>query len=145
MSSSITLPVAKVAVVAGLVAAFPTVQVVRHHPGDLIQRETVFTGRAVGTSTIPVMRAGRKKRQEDYTFDVFFLVAKHEGEQDAEDRAYELLAGLETFLATNPTLGIDSTLVATLATFESETGFDPETNGWATILRAAVRVMTRLQ
>lgn len=119
--------------------------VTRHHPGDAMKREAVFSGRVRGRSTIPVMRAGRKKREEDYTVEVWIRVAKASTEADAEDRSFELLGELEDRLANDPGLGLgEPTLRATLDGWETETGFDPGTGGWETVLRADVGVANRL-
>lgn len=139
-----TAPVVKTRLLELLTAAATGVQVGRHHPGDALEPESIFTGRVRGNSEIPVARAGRKKREEEYTIEVWFVVAHATTQLDAELRAFELLGLLEDLLANDPTLGQDPTTRATLDGWETETSFDAGTGGHQTLLRADVGVACRL-
>lgn len=144
MPTTSTAPVVKTRLLELLAAAATGVQVERHHPGDALAHEAIFTGRVRGTSSIPVAKAGRKKREEEYTIEVWFVVAHATTELDAELRAFELLGLLEDALANDPTLAQDATTRATLDGWETETGVDPGTGGYQTLLRADVGVACRL-
>lgn len=107
-----TVAVVKAALVALLEArpGLAGVKVEYGHPGDSTEKELIYFGRAIGTQDINVMREGRKKRDEEYVLDAHIEVLVEGGtQQEADDRALELTAELETALADDPraTLGAD--------------------------------------
>lgn len=113
MASTSTLVTVKSAIVALLETALPDVQVSYHHPGEPeMQGECIFLGHAQAEKTIPVMRANRKKTDEDYTVQVIVEV-KGEGltQLAADTRCMELFAEVEDVFADDPNLGLGSTIL----------------------------------
>lgn len=101
-------------------AALPGVQVVYGFPGDALEREAIYTGKARVDSTIPSSKAGRKIREEVVTVDVVIAVQDPDGDyESAEARALVLLAAVEDVLANDVTLGsLDGVQWASLGSFE---------------------------
>lgn len=119
------------------------------HPGSYRVIDNIYMGRVLhARSTIPVMRAGRKKREEEYLVEVHFECFR--GGDDgsaAETQAFVLLATLEDMLANDPQIGLGSTeptLRLHLDGWELKTDFDLARDGWGCKLSATVQVETRL-
>lgn len=87
-------------------AGLTGVQVAYEYPSTNITGEDIWLGNAESDNRIPVMRAGTKKVDEDYTLTVFAQVLKTQGEgQEAADlRASALLAEVQQCLAETPQL-----------------------------------------
>ncbi|MGH3834189.1 MAG: hypothetical protein ACREX8_14250 [Gammaproteobacteria bacterium] len=108
MSTGTSLIAFKQALQTALTArpALAGVQVAYEFPTTNITGEDIWLDRAESDSTYPVMRAGTKKVDEDYTVIVMIQVLKTQGEgQEAADlRAAALLAELQQCIAENPQL-----------------------------------------
>lgn len=115
-------------------------------PGDATEQEAIWLGDSRGAGTYPVMRAGRKPRDELYTFDVFLQVLTPDAlDETSELRALELLAELEDVVADDPGLGLGGThptLVARVASWASTNGLLE--SGWGTVIKADIEVKSRL-
>lgn len=147
MASRSTVPTVRSAllVALGARAALAAVQVSYSHPGQAIEPESVYLGAARGSDEIPVIRAGRKKRQESYTLDVFFdVVADGPTGQEASERAWTLFGELEDLLADDPSLGQPAPLWAVLGDWSETLFFDDARQGFGSLLRAAVQIEARL-
>lgn len=90
-----------------IAAQLPAVQVKYGQPAAIEKaRECVWIGDTEGTHTVPVLTAGRKRREEDYTITVFVEVVKDRGTlEDAEDRCEQITHAVEDVLANDPSLG----------------------------------------
>lgn len=147
MASRSTVPTVRAALVTALGArpALAGVQVAPSHPGQAVEPESVYLGRARGSDEIPVVRAGRKKRQESYTLDVFFdVVADGPTGQEASERAWALFGELEDLLADDPSLGQTQPFWAVLGDWDETLFFDDARQGFGSLLRAAVQIESRL-
>lgn len=106
MSTGTSLIAFKQALKAALAtrAGLAGVQVAYEYPATNITGEDIWLGGAESDVRIPVMRAGTKKVDEDYTLTVFVQVLKTQGEgQEAADlRATALLREVQQQLAENP-------------------------------------------
>lgn len=144
-----SLPTVKAQLLARLQArpGLAGVQVTYVWPGgDATGDEAIWFGDARGVGTYPVMRAGRKPRDEEYTFDVFAQVlAPDSWDQTSEARALALLAELEGTVADDPNLGLTAlpTLVARVANWTLTNGVLGD-GGWGTVVRAQVETKSRL-
>jgi hypothetical protein len=149
MASRSTLPTVRAQLVSllGARAGLAGVMVTPCYPGDTDRTEAVYLGEARGHDVIPVSRAGRAKRQEDYQVDVWIsvTVAGPDGAV-AETRAFALFGELEDALADDPTIGLGGAgfISATLADWDERLALDPLRSGWACIVRAAVDIKARL-
>lgn len=119
------------------------------HPGAYRVIDNIYLGRVLhARSTIPVMRANRKKREEEYLLEVHFeCFTGGDNGADAETRAFALLATLENILANDPQLGLgatEPTLRCHLDGWELKTDFDMTREGWGCKLSSTVQVETRL-
>jgi hypothetical protein len=147
MATRSTVPTVRAALVTALAArpALTGVQVAHSHPGAAVEVESVYLGRARGSDNVPVMRAGRKRRQESYTVDVFFdVVGDGPTGQDASERAWTLFGELEDLLADDPSLGQAPPFWAVLGEWDETLFFDDTRQGFGSLLRAAVQIEARL-
>lgn len=147
MASRSTVPTVRTTLITALAArpALAGVQVVRAHPGQAIEPEAVYLGAARGSDEIPVIRAGRKKRHESYTLDVFFdVVADGPDDQEASERAWTLFGELEDLLADDPSLGLTQPFWAVVGEWTEALFFDDARQGFGSLLRAAVKIESRL-
>lgn len=106
MSTGTSLIAFKQALRAALAArpGLAGVQVAYEYPVAGITGEDIWLGGAESDLRIPVMRAGTKKVDEDYTLTVFVQVLKTQGEgqETADLRAVALLREVQQALAENP-------------------------------------------
>lgn len=147
MATTSTWPTVKARLVALLENALPLagVQVTYSHPGDAIEPESVYLGDMRGSSVVPVSRAGRAKRQEDYTIDVVVNVATDGTTAEAADQRAAVLAGaVEDVVAADLTLGLPDIFLAQLVEQVALPGFDDSRRGWATLMRLTIAVSARL-
>lgn len=145
MATRSTVPTVRAAVFAALTARLAGVQVGYSHPGSAIEAEAVYLGAARGSDEVPVVRAGRKKRQESYTLDVFFdVVADGPTGQEASERAWTLFGELEDLLADDPSLGQAQPFWAVLGEWTETLFFDDARQGFGSLLRAGVQIEARL-
>lgn len=148
MSTS-TLPAVKAQLVARLQArsGLADVQVSYVWPGDAVEQAAMWLGDARGSNDYPVVRAGRKPRDETYTIDVFMQALSPDGwDETSEVRALELLSELEDSVAADVGLGLGATLptlVARLATWTLTNGVLGD-SGWGSLIRAEVEITSRL-
>lgn len=123
------------------------VQVMYRWAGDSKDQEAIWFGNTSGSNTYPVMRAGRKPRDEQYVVNLHLEVqCPDSADETSEARALELLAELEDLVADDPALGLSGTfptLVAELASWSVTNGLlDPA--GWGTHITAQIEVKSRL-
>lgn len=117
----------------------------RGAPINRAGREAIFIGGVeTGTQTIPVARAGRKHRDEEYFLIVNINVSKDGVEPtSAEQRAFELFSRLEDLVYEDVTLGLNEpTLRAEWSEYECDSYQDDP--GWRCIIVAKLRVRVRL-
>lgn len=107
MATSSTIPDVCDALVRLLRAALPGVQVSDGRPANAqIQRECVYLDNVDGDSSLPVMRSGRKSRQEDYSLEVVCYVAGVRGDLSvARRRGSELRDAVCDALVNDTSLG----------------------------------------
>lgn len=135
-----------------LETALPDIQVMRGVKLDRLQSAFIAIGGIEdGNHTIPTMRAGRKRRQEEYKL-IINLVATRKGPDpvEAETKVFELFDTLEDILAEDPALGIGTTpdyvgLVCVMNDFDLDSVYDQERSGWRAMIVAKVLVTVRLQ
>lgn len=147
MATRSTAPTFRSALLAALQAraALAQVQTGYSHPGDTREDESIYLGEVRGTSEVPLIRAGRKKREERYTLDVWFDVdAVGPDAQTASERAWSLYGELEDILADDPTVGLGAPFWAALGDFTETLMFDESRRGWGSLLRAGIDVEARL-
>jgi hypothetical protein len=153
MGTSSTIPAVKSRLVEVL-SAVMDVPVTYAWPGPNAAHECVFLGRypdvqgedrVDARSEIANVVAGRKQRTETYTLPVtvwsFRPDLNSDGAEEAEARAFVLLAELEDVLADDPTLGVDIQW-ARLGDYSSVG--HPFDKGWVYELIAQVDVQARL-
>lgn len=113
MSTS-TVPTVKAQLLSLLSAAsaLTGVQVVRGHPGNEIENETVIIGPARGNQDYAAIMSGRQQRDETYTVDVVCSVVVVGTLAEAEVRAYELAAAVQETVTDDPHLGLGSGVIS---------------------------------
>lgn len=157
MSTTSTWITVKAALIAQIAAALPAVQVSYAWPGPQTESISIFGGRhpafsgqaATIHSTIPVMAAGRRQRQETYQVELTLWTYRPDltpaDAQAGEQAGFDLLAGLENVLANTPRLGLTSILWAKLDHVDvTDAGPVFFEKGWASVLVAYVEVEARL-
>jgi hypothetical protein len=145
MAATSTVPAVRARLVALLEAALPDAQISYGHPGDTMDRETIFLGQARGSHSLATVRSGRRTRDEEYTIDVWVATtAVGPTPQEASERAWTLAAELEDVCADDATLGLPGVLWARIDDWQDTPTFDDERRGWATTLRIGVAVRSRL-
>lgn len=103
-------------------ASLAPIQVTYGLAGDTVDRTTVFVGDVTGRFSIPLLRAGRKPREETYSLDVVFWSLIPGGAVcDAEDDLFSNLQALDDYLADDPSAG-GVVLRATLGDFTLRSG-----------------------
>lgn len=104
-----------------------------------------------GNHNYPVMKAGRKKRDESYKL-ITNVVAIRGGADpaDAEAKAMELFGIIEDTIASDPSMGLSAppysyhNPVCVMEEFELDSFYDDSRNGWRTVVVAKIRVNVRL-
>lgn len=108
MTTGTTLIPFKQAVKAALAARPGLAGATVHYqyPSTAITNEDIWLDKAECDTSIPVMRAGTKKVDEEYTLTIIIQVLKMQGEgQEAADvRAAQLLAEVQQLFAETPQL-----------------------------------------
>lgn len=148
MATSSTIPAAKAALVSLIGSALSGVQVKYGRPADnQLARECVWIGDVSGAQRIPVIAAGRKRREETYQIDVVCAVLRPRGEvSDAEARAFVLMTEVEDVVADDSTLGLATATGFFEATTEGpiETEAAQTLEGPACVVRFTVACKARL-
>lgn len=142
------VPAARAALFTTLTTAFTGsgVQVSYSHPGDAMERETVYLGDARGGHELATVRAGRRSRDQTFSIDVWVeTTCEGPDAQVASERAWELYGELEDIVANDASLGLTQPFWAAVAEFEETVGWDIERQGAAARLRASVACTGRLQ
>jgi len=81
-------------------ADLQNVSITYGQPGDRYKPEMIYFTKSSEVDTEPAtMRAGRKRRQEDYAFDLVIHVSSRARPEDSETRAAEICGVVETLLA----------------------------------------------
>ena len=109
MASTSTVPAVKAALTSRLDArtGLDGVSVTYAQPGDALPHEAIYLDRVTGVHDVRVTTGGRVPRDEQYTIAlVIHVFLATGGPQEAEDRAFELLAEVENELANTPRLGL---------------------------------------
>lgn len=140
MATTSTIPTVKAALVTALSGRtnLATVHVVYAWDGQAMPAEAIFLDPPEAThrtnSTIPVMRAGRKSREEAYTVVAVVQVIQDGGTANAaattEARAFALLAELENTLADDPTLSNAGGVTTRMSIANYERRLTPAGSGW---------------
>lgn len=126
---------AKAALIAkiGALAGLGDLQVSYSYPGRTTDRDLVYGGRITGPIALSTMRgSGRLKRIEDQVLNLHIEVVRP-GEDTAEAteaRACEIGAGIENYLAANPTLedAVTGLLLVAPQGFDMESGLVDESS-----------------
>lgn len=132
MATTSTVPAVRAALVSLLTSAINDTDVQVTHgrqQNSLVKRQVVTVGAASPyTSEIANLKAGRKQRDETYSIEVIFWVAKPRGvPYDADTRVWTLFAELEDLLADDPTLGgVDGLAWAVLGDVEGDVAIEAE-------------------
>ncbi|MGH3942625.1 MAG: hypothetical protein ACRDTG_29180 [Pseudonocardiaceae bacterium] len=145
MASTSTIGLARAALVTALDTGELTGKVHYAWPGPKAAKqayELLWIDRIPQWSqAIPNIKAGRKQRQETYTFELVLWVAKPEltaaGARQTFDRAVELLTVVENALAEDVQLGQSAIQWMLLA--DREVDLVPYETGWG------VQIMPRIQ
>lgn len=130
----------RAALTAVLAAVYPSLQVAYGFPGtDDVERECIYTGDARGTFEIPDIKAGRKRRVDEFTIDVWFI-AGQDGQTaiEAAARCQTFVASLDDSLADNMEPGaVPGLRFCRMGDYD---GPDPQLTGegWAGIARVEV-------
>lgn len=126
-------------------AGLSGVKVTYGHPGgNATGREIIWLGstNTEGTQTVPSMRAGTKRRHEDYTLNVYIEVLGHSPEK-CEQRACSISAEIEDYIASdtsvNSTPGVAWAIVTGMEMDTAET-----VDGSRTVIRIQVSVKGNL-
>lgn len=114
-------------------------------PGDTAKSEMIWmAGTNVdGTQNIETMRAGKKRRNEEYVLNLYIDSAKRKPE-DSEKRACAISAEIEDALASDPTI-MDTPNVMWAVVSGMEMDTTETTTGAGTRLRIEVTVRGNLQ
>lgn len=125
-------------------AGIAPVQVSRGMPVEL-ERESVWIGGVKGKISTPLMKSGRKARNDKFTITVIFMSAKPgDTETESESRIEGFFSALEDVVAEDSELhDIDGLEGAVLGEVEGPLT-DPTTEGHASFLRADVECLARL-
>lgn len=144
MATTSTIPAFKSALVTALqTAVTSSVPVDYGHPGDMIEKTAIWVGRVSFNYEIPTMKAGRKARDESYSFPVFIdVLGLGERIEEVELAAFGYMAELEDILADNPG-GIASVNYAYLGDGTSISEIYPD--GAYCRIEVNVKVDTRLR
>lgn len=148
MATTSTVPAVRAALVTLLTSAINDSDVQVTHgrqQNSLVKRQVVTVGNAGPySSEIANLKSGRKQRDETYSIEVIFWVAKPRGvPYDADTRVWTLFAELEDLLADDPTLGaVDGLAWAVLD--DVEAGVDIEKEGPVAWVVASVDCKARL-
>lgn len=132
MATTTTVPAVKAALVTLLTAEIndTSVQVMHGRSQDNLvkKRQVVVVGSVSYASEIANIKAGRKQRDERYSVEVIFLVAKPRGApEDAETAVWGLFNALEDVLADDTSLGaIDGLVWAALGSVEADVAMEKE-------------------
>lgn len=153
MPTSSTIPAAKAKLTSLLTDAFAgdSAVSVSYAWNPEAKGERVYLGRppeeaSTGTSNVPVMKAGRKPRQESYGIEVTIQVWKP-GETPAtanavETRAFDHLALVDGVVADDPNLGLDPNFIAQAGDFAWQ--LRPFEKGWACEIALLITCSARL-
>jgi len=118
------------------------VTVTYSRPANLDREAIFFTGVRF-RHDLPVIRAGRKPRDEVFTLMLAINAAKPgRTAEQAELRAFELLAAVEDMLADDPRLG--GTLVEWARMDDGDAGVTPDFEGWDGLVRVGIECHARL-
>lgn len=122
MATTSTVPAVRAALVSLVGAGLAGVSVTYGRPMDkVLPREAVWVGDVTVDQRVPVMTAGRKRREESYRVEVTVSVLNARGTlQTADERCFTLVDAIENVVADDPTLGgIDGLIHATVAGIRS--------------------------
>lgn len=109
------------------------------------EREAIYFSGATFRHDLPVMRANRKPRDEEYELRGYIVAAAPGNASDEADlRAFELLGVLEDVLADDPQLGFTDGTIAWSKLGQCDAGLDPEREGWDGLIQFRIEVMARL-
>lgn len=146
MATGSTIPAVLAAVRDGLALVVPAGTEVRwgRPPDALVPRHAVYLGDVSLTSRIPTIKAGRKQREERYTFDVVVWEAPPRGTAEAAmTQALATYDLLDDLLADDPTLAnLDGLVSATIS--DADMTSSQTNEGPIVVLVATVAVHARL-
>jgi hypothetical protein len=138
-----TVPTFKAALLDRLQArdGLAGVQVTYGWPSGSVQRETIMLGGVTGTQEFRTINA--RQRMEEYALDVFITVVRegHGRQQNADQRALELMGEVEDDLRDDPTVN-NTVLTAELGRFDLQPMASAETR--EARLTLGINVMARI-
>ena len=101
----------------GLQAGLAQVQIQYGWPGDTLEKDSVWLGGCNGQLSIPVLQAGRKQRDDEFTVDVYIATGtRGMTAVEADTKVVEYLSALDSVLANDPQLLTLDGLVAAVVT-----------------------------
>jgi len=118
------------------------VQVSHGFPGALLENECIWIGAVEGPVTVPSLKAGRKRRHDNFTIDIH-VVAAIPGKQSspalAEARFEDLMEAVEDVIADDPHLdGLDGLAGGAMVVEIEGPDADGDIEGW--VATAVIRV-----
>ena len=125
-------PAIKAALVTMLTAAFASdtaVLVSYGHPGPSVDADLVIVGSIVGAQEFAAMKASHRSREETLGIAITISVSMGggpEAQQPVTERAFALLASLESALETDTTIAGTCRGLSHLESFEAVESDDPE-------------------
>jgi len=97
-----------------------------------------------GLTRIPVMRAGRKKREETYQLVIKVRTVRVD-RRDSRVAVFAHFAAVEDWLANNPGLGLNiPTLRATTIDWSFESNYEEGNRGWRSTITISPTIESRL-
>lgn len=147
MATTSLIPATRNAIHAALLVSLAGggVQVSYSHPGDAVERETVYLGDATSSQRYATMKAGRRTRDEEFTIDVWIEVTTDGPDaRAASERAWVLVGAVEDILATDATLGLPAPFWAGVGDTLERIGWDEDRRGSACSIRATIQCQGRL-
>jgi len=147
MATTSLVPAARTALLSALTASLAGggVQCSASHPGDAIERESVYLGDCRFSYDLATIRSGRRSRDQEFVLDVW-LVTTTDGPdaQAATTRAWQLFAYLEDIVANKPTLGLAQPFWAVVTDGDEVLGWDEDRRGAFSRIRAGVTCTGRV-
>lgn len=109
---------------------FNDLQVEAGFPGDRMEAESVWVDELDGEITIPVMKSGRKHRDDEFTIPFEIRVAGRSDLDSTMERISEIIAGIEDVLADDPGLDDFDGLIDAVIDSERMTSGEIRNAGW---------------
>jgi hypothetical protein len=124
------------------------VQVSHGWPGEAMENESIWVGAVEGELLVPTMRAGRKRRQDEFTVDVWVLagIPGNGTAEEAEERCELLVYAVDDVIADDPHLGgLDGLRGGAYVSSIEGPDAEPTDEGWLGVARVRVTCRTSLE